>query len=148
VKVTFEADSAMERNAARITTHPDEQTRWKQVEEAVQHAEQTIVVINAKNNRNVQIPLGSVAVIESEDRMCGVRLISGERYLYNKRLKYVEEELEASAFVRINNRTIVNIRHVRAFSSTEHARIQIELADGSIDYVSRYYIKHFRRNWT
>ncbi|MEN1986434.1 hypothetical protein [Paenibacillus hubeiensis] len=47
MKVTFEADSAMERNAARITTHPDEQIRWKKGEEAVRHAEQSIVVINA-----------------------------------------------------------------------------------------------------
>ncbi|WJH30587.1 LytTR family transcriptional regulator [Paenibacillus sp. CC-CFT742] len=147
MKVTFETDASMERSLAKIVTNPAEQMRWDEIDKAISHLERQLVVINPKNNRNVQIQPSSILAIESEDRMCNVRVISGESYLLGKRLKYVEEDLDSSQFLKINNSTMINVKHIQTFAATDHARIQVELKDGSSYYVSRYYIKNFRGNY-
>ncbi|KOY16842.1 LytTR family DNA-binding domain-containing protein [Paenibacillus xylanivorans] len=144
MKVIFEEDMSMEKSMAKVVTHPDEKSHWNSIQEAICQSETKLVVINAKNNRNVQIELSSVVAIESEDRLCCVRVITGERYLLNKRLKFVEENMGASQLVKINNQTIINTRHISEFSSTDHARIKVDLNDGSSYFVSRFYIKNFR----
>lgn len=146
MKITFEADAAMDQRIAKVITHPAEQEHWRHIEGAIQQAEQKLVVINAKNNRNVQIALSTIAVIESEDRMCSVRVITGEMYLLNKRLKAAEAELDLSFFLRINNQTIINKYYIKEFSSTDNARLQVVLTNESSYYVSRFYIKNFRGN--
>lgn len=145
MKITFEADAALDRRTAKVLMHPEEQERWPRIREAIEQADDRIGLINAANDRIVQVPLGQIAVIESEDRMCGVTLINGERYLLNKRLKAAEEEFAAPRFVRINNRTIIGAEHIREFSSAAHARIEVVLTDGSQHVVSRFYIQQFRR---
>lgn len=145
MKITFEADAALERRIAKIRTHPEEQERWPQIRDAIEQSIGRIGLINAANDRVVQVPFGQIAVIESEDRMCGVRLITGERYLLNKRLKSAEEAFAAPQFVRINNRTMIGAAHIREFSSAAHARIEVTLTDGSQYVVSRFYIQQFRR---
>lgn len=144
MKVTFETDASMERSLAKVVTNPAEQQRWEEIDKAISHLERQLVVINPKNNRNVQIQPSSILAIESEDRMCNVRVISGESYLLGKRLKYVEEDMDSSQFLKINNSTMINVKHIKTFAATDHARIQVELKDGSSYYVSRYYIKNFR----
>lgn len=147
MKVTFETDASMERRLAKVVTNPAEQQRWEEIDNAISHLEKQMVVINPKNNRNVQIQPSSILAIESEDRMCNVRVISGESYLLGKRLKYVEEDMDSSQFLKINNSTMINVKHIQTFAATDHARIQVELKDGSSYYVSRYYIKNFRGNY-
>lgn len=143
MKVIFEADAGIDRSVTKVITNPAEQENWIHIEEALNTTEKKLVVINAKNNRNVQILLSYIAVIESEDRMCSVRVITGEMFLLNKRLKFVEESLD-SHFLKINNQTIVNTSYIKEFSSTDNARIKVILNDNSSYFVSRFYIKNFR----
>ncbi|WP_433945069.1 LytTR family DNA-binding domain-containing protein [Paenibacillus sp. SN-8-1] len=144
MKIIFEADSTINRNIAKVTTHPEEKGTWSSMKEALRGCDKQIIVINAKNDRNVQIPLNSIAAIQSEDRMCCVHLHNGEKYLLSKRLKVVEEELGASDFLKINNQTIINTKYIKEFFSTEHARIKAVLTDNTSYLVSRHYIKQFR----
>lgn len=145
MKVMFEENQEMQPNEAKIVTHPAEKSKWDRIREAIGQSETELIVIQAKNNRQVRIRLSSVIAIESEDRMCGVRVVTGERYLLNQRLKYVEKDFQETSFVRINNQTIINATHISCFSAAEHARIQVNLTDGSSYSVSRFYIQHFRR---
>ncbi|WP_438496132.1 LytTR family DNA-binding domain-containing protein [Paenibacillus sp. IHBB 3054] len=144
MNIIFEADSALDRGVAKVSTHPAEKEHWGNIKEAIHNAEKKLVVINAKNDRHVQIGWSTVAVIEAEDRMCSVRVITGERYLLNKRLKVVDESLDSALFMKINNQTIINTGYIKEFSSTDNARIQVVLTDHSSYFVSRYYIKQFR----
>ncbi|MFL0372981.1 LytTR family DNA-binding domain-containing protein [Paenibacillus amylolyticus] len=144
MKIIFEEDPAIEQKVAKVTTHPAEKSKWDRIQKAICASETQLTVIHAKNNRNIQIQLSSVVAFESEDRMCGVRVISGEKYLFNKRLKFVEEDLDDIHFVKINNQTIINTRYITAFSATDHARIKVDLSDSSSYFVSRFYIKNFR----
>lgn len=143
MKILFETDRDMERSVARITTHPAEKQQWKSIKEAIDQAEKKVTVIHAKNNRQIQVPLGSIAVVESEDRMCQVRLITGEAYLLPMRLKLVEEAFGSLQFLKINNQTIINLQYILEFSSADNARLKVLLKDGSGYYVSRHYIKSF-----
>jgi len=77
--------------------------------------------------------------------MCNLRLTTGEMYLYTKRLKYAETDFIDSGFIRINNQTIVNIKEVQQFAATSNARIEITLSDSSTYFISRHYIRNFRR---
>ncbi|AWB42990.1 hypothetical protein DCC85_01250 [Paenibacillus sp. CAA11] len=144
----FEADPGMDQGTARVTTHPQEKAQWGSIKEAISQTEKKIIAIRARNNRQIPLPVSSIAVIQSEDRMCCVRVITGEMYLIPKRLKFVEEDLSKSCFLKINNQTVINTRYIKEFSSTEHARIEVTLKDGTSYLVSRHYIKKFRGSLT
>ncbi|NGZ77181.1 LytTR family DNA-binding domain-containing protein [Saccharibacillus alkalitolerans] len=146
MKIVFETDAALDRRTAKVLTHPDDRERWTPIREAIEQAEEKIGLINAANDRVVQVPLGQIAAIQSEDRMCGVTLITGEKYLWNQRLKAAGDTFAAPRFIRINNGTIIGAAHIREFSSAAHARIEVTLNDGSQHVVSRYYIRQFRRD--
>jgi DNA-binding LytR/AlgR family response regulator len=99
-----------------------------------------ITVINASNNRKLQINILSILVFQSEGHMCCVKVKSGEFYLINKRLKEVLE-LTKRDFVKINNQTIINLNEVKEFNSASNARLQVMLSDESSYFVNRHYVK-------
>lgn len=99
-----------------------------------------ITVINASNNRKLQINILSILVFQSEGHMCCVKVKSGEFYLINKRLKEVLE-LTKRNFVKINNQTIINLNEVKEFNSASNARLQVMLSDESSYFVNRHYVK-------
>ncbi|WKY47763.1 LytTR family DNA-binding domain-containing protein [Eubacteriaceae bacterium ES3] len=145
MKFIFKTDLRVEKDSAMILTHPEESSTKKQIEDLLHKNKKNITAINGLNNRNIQVSVDSILVIESEDRMCNLRLKNGEMYLYNKRLKVVEDELLADGLIRINNQTMVNIREVKEFSAASNARIEVILSDGLSYIISRYYVKAFRR---
>ncbi|MEK4848743.1 LytTR family DNA-binding domain-containing protein [Paenibacillus sp. FSL H7-0756] len=147
MEIRFEADPGMDRGWAKVVTHPAEQEQWKKLETAIQAAEKRITVINAGNNRQVTVEAGKVAAVEAEGRMCSVRLITGEMYLLNTRLKFALEVLDTPGFIKINNQTIINTRYIKEFSATANARVEVRLTDNTFYTVSRYYINDFRRNY-
>ena len=142
MKLIFKTDRNMAVETALIFTHPNEQNVIQQIEIAMQKNEKTITALNALNNRNIQVPIQAILIVESEDRMCNLRLTTGEMYLYPKRLKYAETDFINNGFIRINNQTIVNIKAVQQFAPTTNARIEITLSDGSTYFISRHYIEN------
>lgn len=145
MKIIFKTDPDMDKNMALIFTHPNEYEIKNQIASLIEKNQKMITVINGLNNRNIQIPICSILAIESEDRMCNLRLKTGEMYLYKQRLKVAEADFSEDGFIRINNQTVVNIREVKEFASTTNARIEVTLSDGTRYFISRYYINHFRR---
>lgn len=99
-----------------------------------------ITVINATNDRKIQVNINSILAFQSEGHMCCVRMKSGELYLINKRLKELEN-LDEKYFVKINNTTIVNINEIKEFSSASNARLEVFLSDKSSYFVNRHYVK-------
>lgn len=145
MKLIFKTDANIAAETALIFTHPKEPGIKQQIETAIQMNEKTITAVNTLNNRNIQVPIRTILIVESEERMCNLRLTTGEMYLYAKRLKYAEADFINNGFIRINNQTIINIKEVKQFTPTTNARIEISLSDGSTYFISRHYIKNFRR---
>ena len=146
MKLIFKTASSIAPETALVVTHPKNPEIRQQLETAIQMIEKTITALNPLNNRNIQVPLGAILIIQSEERMCTLRLSNGEQYLYPKRLKYAEADFIKHDFIRINNQTIVNCKAVKQFASTTNARIEITLSDGSTYFISRHYINDFRRS--
>lgn len=128
-----------------VVTHPAREQDWGRIQQAIKQTEKTITVINGRNNRSSQLPISSVTSFESEDRLCNVKTIDGEMFLYTKRLKYVEEEAAQYGFFRINNQVVINHKEIEQFTATTNARIELLMKDGSTYFISRHYIKNFRR---
>lgn len=99
-----------------------------------------ITVINATNDRKIQVNISYILAFQSEGHMCCVKMKSGELYLINKRLKELEN-LDEKYFVKINNTTIVNINEIKEFSSASNARLEVFLSDKSSYFVNRHYVK-------
>lgn len=146
MKLFFTTDKNQAPEITKITTHPEKQTSWPEIERALKRQKQ-LTVINAKNNRNVKLDLHQIVAIETEGNMCNVQTLDGTMYLLTQRLKAVHEELGATRIMQINNQVLVNLDHVAQFVSASNARIELHLANQLTYYVSRHYLKQFRRNF-
>lgn len=146
MKLIFKTDASITKETALIVTHPQDTLIKQQLERAVVMTEKNITAINPRNSRNIQVPIGTILIVESEERMCNLRLTTGEIYLYPKRLKYAEADFINHGFIRINNQTIINSKVVKQFVPTTNARIELTLSDGSTYFISRHYINNFRRS--
>lgn len=146
MKLIFKTDSNIALETALIISHPQNKGIKQQLETAILMSEKAITALNPLNNRNIQVPMRTILAVESEERMCTLRLTSGEQYLYAKRLKYAEADFTDNGFIRINNQTIINIRAIKQFAPTTNARIELILSDGSTYFISRHYIHNFRRS--
>ncbi|WP_321388809.1 LytTR family DNA-binding domain-containing protein [uncultured Enterococcus sp.] len=145
MNIIFKAKEQLGREEVLILTHPEKERDWQQLRQAIEKTERGLTVIDGRNDRTLQIPISAVTSIESEDRWCNIKVVSGGMYLYHKRLKYVEEELTPYGFMRINNQVIINHKEIKQFSATTNARIELLMKDGSTYFISRHYIKAFRR---
>lgn len=146
MKLLFTIDPEQEHDTTTITTHPDQQTIWPDIKQALSQPKQ-LTVINAKNNRKVKLELTQILAIETEGNMCNVQTLDGTMYLLNQRLKVINEELTHTHFMQINNQTLVNLDYVEQFVSATNARIELHLRNHLIYFVSRHYIKQFRRKF-
>ena len=61
------------------------------------------------------------------------------------RLYQLEEILNQSEFVRISNSTIINLNYVKNFETSINGLINVNLLDGTKEYVSRRYIKKIKK---
>lgn len=101
------------------------------IKEAILIMGQTIVVVDAKTNKKVARLLSNLSSIESKEQMCHVVFTSHERFLLTEGLKIVEKQFTSYGFVRINISTLVNRSFIKAFRSTDNARVEIEMQNGS-----------------
>ncbi len=79
--------------------------------------------------------------------MCNVQTLDGVMFLLNQRLKGVNETLANTRIMQINNQVMVNLDHVTQFVAASNARIELHLPNQLTYYVSRHYLKQFRRNF-
>ncbi|EOH1685007.1 LytTR family DNA-binding domain-containing protein [Enterococcus hirae] len=147
MRIKFEIDNHIAQDTVKVTTHSSCEKTWGRIKEAILTTEQTIVVIDAKTNKKVSRLLSDVSSIESKEQMCHVVFTSNERYLLAVRLKIVEKQFTSYGFVRINISTLVNRSFIKAFRSTDNARVEIEMKNGSKFIVNRHYEKKFKEMW-
>ena len=83
----------------------------------------------------------------SQKNRCVMSFLHHERYLLAVRLKIVEKQFTSYGFVRINISTLVNRSFIKAFRSTDNARVEIEMKNGSKFIVNRHYVKKFKEMW-
>lgn len=145
MKIKFNKNNELDIETVDIYTNTMLEQNWKEMEEKLCESSKKIGVIDAKNNKQNQVYIKDIVTIQSEDRFCNVVMKNGSMYLMNMRLKYVESNLKLDNIIRINNTTMINMEYVLEFSAQNNSRIEVFLANKSSYFVSRYYIKNFRR---
>ncbi|MGX7418215.1 LytTR family DNA-binding domain-containing protein [Carnobacterium gallinarum] len=146
MKLLFKVNSKLPQHTIEINTHPAEQKNWPNIEDILKQSETKMVLINVKNNRKVQVNQSQIIAIESEGRMCNVSTETGETFLLASRLKQIEETNTSDAFLKINNHTIINKNFIKEFHSCGNAKIELILNNQTRYFVSRHYLKNFRRH--
>lgn len=68
-----------------------------------------------------------VAYFFTENKIVFLVTRENEKYLVNKRLRDLNEELDNTIFFRVNRKFIVNIDHVKKVRQLDHSQLQVEL---------------------
>ena len=93
------------------------------------------IVVKSNNNIHV-IPLSEVNYIESEDDYVMVHTSKGKHLKYQT-MKYYEEHLDATKFIRIHRSFIVNISQINKIEKFGKDTYQVALKSGQLLKVSR-----------
>ena len=93
------------------------------------------IVVKSNNNIHV-IPLSEVLYIESEDDYVMIHTTKG-KHLKHETMKYYEEHLNASMFIRIHRSYIVKIDEIKKIEKYGKDSYQIMLKNGTDLKVSR-----------
>jgi len=139
MKINILLDKLMSKEELIIQINPENSELAQNIKEHL-NKDRKLTVINAKNDRKLQVDINSVLVFQSEGHMCSVKMKSGELYLINKRLKELEK-LNESSLAKINNQTIINLDEIEEFSSASNARLEVSLSDQTSYFISRNYVK-------
>lgn len=92
----------------------------------------------------VQIHIHKIAYLESFKDEVEMHMIQGQTELIKQPLYQIEQLLEPYQFVRIGKSFIVNLRKIKYIRLAYNAKLEIELTNGKLVYVSRSYVSKFK----
>ncbi len=84
-------------------------------------------IVVKKGIEFVSIPLEEAAYFFTDQKVSFLVTREGRKYLVNKTLRELEEELDARKFYRANRKYIVNINSIKSYRASEKVKIQVEL---------------------
>ena len=84
-------------------------------------------IIVKKGMENISLRLEDVVLFYTENKIVYVIDRWGKKYLADKNLSEMEEELDSSVFFRANRQYIININFVRGFKSYEKVKLMVDL---------------------
>ena len=85
------------------------------------------IIIVKKGTENISLKLEDVVLFYTENKIVYVIDRSGKKYLADKNLSLLEQELDNSVYFRANRQYIININYVRGFKSFEKVKLQVDL---------------------
>jgi len=87
-----------------------------------------------KGMENISLRLDDVVLFYTENKIVYVVDRVGKKYLADKNLGEMEEELDQTIFFRANRQYIVNINFIRGFKSYEKVKLILELTQPEINH--------------
>ena len=105
-------------------------------------------LIVKKGLEYVSLLLDDIVLFFTENKIVYVIDKNGRKYLADKNLADLEEDLDKKTFFRVNRQFIVNINYIRSFKTYERVKLQVELTPSDINYfivVSQETAPHFRK---
>lgn len=139
MKFTYIWKKEKRSDEVEVISHPSNEQLLKNMAASLDMV-QTIHVKNPKNDRTQTIPLDEVEAIFALGHISKVLTISGKEFFLQKKLKELTY-LENDRCFRINNSTILNLKHVRSFSAGSYARLEVFTQTDHVYTVSRHYAK-------
>lgn len=91
-------------------------------------------MIVRRGAESISLKLEDVVLFYSENKVVYVLDKNGKKYMGDKTLTDLEAELAPTQFFRANRQYIVNIDHVRGFSTYERVRLQVNISLPQTNY--------------
>jgi DNA-binding LytR/AlgR family response regulator len=87
-----------------------------------------------KGIENIPLKLKDVALFYTENKVVYIIDKSGKKYLGDKNLSELEEELQPDRFFRANRQYIINIDYVKGFKAFDKVKLQVDLLVPDINH--------------
>ncbi len=81
-----------------------------------------------KGIENIPLKLKDVAFFYTENKVVYIMDRLGKKYIGDKNLSELEEELQPDLFFRVNRQYIININFVKGFKAYEKVKLQVDLS--------------------
>lgn len=104
-------------------------------------------MIVKKGLENISLRLEDIVLFYTENKIVYVTDRWGKKYLSDKNLSELEEELDNAVYFRANRQYIININYVRGFKSFEKVKLLIDLTLPDLNHsiiVSQEMAPHFK----
>ena len=87
-----------------------------------------------KGLENIALRLEDVALIYTQNKLVYVIDNCSKKYISDKTLSELEEELDDTTFFRVNRQYIVNINYVKSFKTFEKVKLLIDITIPDINH--------------
>lgn len=101
-----------------------------------------------KGIENIPLKMEDIVVIYTENKLVYVIDKDGKKYIAERHLAELEEELDASIFFRANRQYIINIGFIKSYKAYEKVKLQVDLVFPDLAHpiiVSQEMAPHFRK---
>ena len=109
-----------------LERHFNNQPSVKKLAHYVSNRKKTRLIVK-KGLENISLRLEDVVLFYTENKIVFVIDRYGKKFLADKNLGELEEELDDVAFFRANRQYIININFVKGFKSFEKVKLQVDL---------------------
>jgi len=91
-------------------------------------------LIVKKGLESISLRLEDVALFYTENKIVYVVDKWSKKYIVDKNLGELEEELDDAVFFRANRQYIININYIKGFKSYEKVKLQLDLVNPELNY--------------
>jgi DNA-binding LytR/AlgR family response regulator len=99
---------------------------FQQIAEQLQAKHKTRLIVK-KGIEHLSVQLDDIVLFYTENKIVYVIDRFGRKYLVDKNLSELEEELDEKLFFRVNRQYIINIKYVKGFKPYEKVKLQVDL---------------------
>jgi len=116
----------------RLESHFNNQPSINNLAQYVARRRTRLVV--KKGLENIPLRLEEIVLFFTENKIVYVVDKWGKKYIVDKNLGELEEELDNAIFFRANRQYIVNINYIKGFKSYEKVKLQLDLINPEFNY--------------
>jgi DNA-binding LytR/AlgR family response regulator len=122
-------------------------TRYQSFVSTFRQKTKTRLIVK-KGIENISLRLDDIVIAYTENKVVYVIDKEGKKYLLDKNLGELEQQLDAHSFFRANRQYIVNIGFVKSYKSYEKVKLQVDLTMSNLNHhiiVSQETAPEFRK---
>jgi DNA-binding LytR/AlgR family response regulator len=117
----------------KLEKHFNNESSITNLVQYVNNRKKTRLIVK-KGLENISLRLEDIVLFFTENKIVYVVDKLGKKYLVDKNLGELEEDLDDSIFFRANRQYIININYIKGFKSYEKVKLQVDLAIPELNY--------------
>src|SRR4030095_13805994 len=117
----------------KLEKHFSNQSSLDNLVQYVASRKKTRLIVK-KGMENISLRLEDIVLFFTENKIVYVVDQWGKKYLVDKNLGELEEDLDGAIFFRANRQYIVNLNYIKGFKPYEKVKLQVDLAIPDLNY--------------